>query len=57
MAEPGSVFDLSPEMTREVTLDVRAEAEIDANQDLPHKRGCEWLLQLGRGSKAPPPTA
>lgn len=44
----------SPDEAEEARLDARAEAEIDAQNGVPHDRVRKWLAKLGRGEKAPP---
>jgi predicted transcriptional regulator len=57
MTEPKSIFDMPLDEAEEARLDAIALAELDAGQGVPHERVREWLAKLGRGEKAPPPTA
>jgi hypothetical protein len=40
---------------REARLDAEAEAAYAAGQFVPHERVREWLKQLAKGVKVPPP--
>ena len=59
MSEPEttSILDLPLDETEEARLDAEADAEIEAGKGVPHERVREWLLQLARGEKVPPPEA
>ena len=52
-----SVFDIPLDEAEEARLDAQAEAEIDAGQGVPHEKVGEWLLELAKGERTPPPTA
>jgi hypothetical protein len=53
--ETKSIFDIEPDEALEARLDAEAEAEIDAGKGVPHERGREWLAQLSKGERTPPP--
>lgn len=55
--EPKSIFDIPLDEAEEARLDAEADAEIDAGKGVPHERVREWLLQLAKGKRVPPPKA
>ncbi len=55
--EQKSIFDFEPDAGHETRLDAEAEAEIDACKGVSHERVREWLLQLSKGERVPPPVA
>lgn len=59
MAESGSksVFETPLDETEEARLDAQADAEIDAGEGVSHDRVRDWLVKLGKGEKAQPPSA
>jgi hypothetical protein len=52
-----SVFDMPPDEAEEARLDAVADAEIDGGLGVPHTKVREWLLNLVKGKRTPPPTA
>ena len=59
MAQPKikSLFDIPPDSAHEARLDAEAEADYAAGRIVPHARVRDWLLQLSRGERVPPPEA
>jgi len=57
MAQPKikSIFDAPPDAAHEARLDAEAEADYAAGRIVPHARVREWLMQLSRGERVPPP--
>ena len=53
--ETTSIFDIEPDEELEAQLDAEAEADVAAGRVVPHERVREWLMQLARGQKVPPP--
>jgi predicted transcriptional regulator len=56
MDQPVSIFDEIDEKVEAQAI-ARARAEIAAGKGVPHERVREWLLQLAKGEKVPPPSA
>jgi hypothetical protein len=50
-----SIFENEDDPALEARLDAQAEAELDAGKVIPHERVREWLLQLSKGNRVPPP--
>ena len=50
-----SIFDMPPDAAAETRLDAEAEADVAARRVVPHERVRDWLKQLAKGVKAPPP--
>ena len=53
--EVNSIFDLEADEALEARLDAEAEAAVAAGRVVPHERVREWLTQLARGERVPPP--
>ena len=56
MTELASIFDVTNEAAEAKAI-VEARADIAAGRVVSHERVREWLVQLARGEKVPPPTA
>jgi hypothetical protein len=56
-AKEKSIFEIPLDAAEEARLDALADAEIDAGSGVDHKKVREWLLQLAKGRKVPPPAA
>jgi predicted transcriptional regulator len=57
MARPKtkSIFDIEPDEALEAQLDAEAEADYTAGRFIPHECVREWLAQLSKGERTPPP--
>ena len=52
-----SIFDVPPDAAFEAAADAAAEGDFVAGRVVPHERVREWLMQLAKGEKVPPPEA